>query len=190
VLALVTEKDPRLVEVFLRESAKVLRVRPNTLVVEPRLRIVCTNAVVDRSSVAPHGDPVDETLLLLPAGPDGTCAAMRALACCRRRGRSQIIKESQGRAWRTGTVGVVIGAAGFPALHDMRGQPALFDYTLQVTQIGLTGELPAAAPLLMGQAAVGRLVFHACGVPHLLRDGTGRELIRLMEPDLFRKGST
>jgi coenzyme F420-0:L-glutamate ligase/coenzyme F420-1:gamma-L-glutamate ligase len=97
-----------------------------------------------------------------------------------------IINDSHGRAWRTGTVGVALGAAGFPALLDMRGHPDLFDYTLQVTQIGLADELAAAASLLMGQAAEGRPVIHIRGVPYPFREGDARELIRAKELDLFR----
>jgi coenzyme F420-0:L-glutamate ligase/coenzyme F420-1:gamma-L-glutamate ligase len=71
----------------------------------------------------------------------------------------------------------------------MRGQPDLFDYTLQATQIGLADELAAAASLLMGQAAEGRPVIHVRGVPYALREGTSRELIRPKEQDLFRERS-
>ena len=97
-----------------------------------------------------------------------------------------IINDSHGRAWRNGTVGVALGVAGFPALLDMRGHPDLFDYALQVTQIGLADELAAAASLLMGQADEGRPVIHIRGVPYPFREGTARELIRDKEFDLFR----
>ena len=187
-LAAVTGKDPRFVEVVLSESREVLRARPNTLIVEHRLGFVCANAGVDRSNVGPHGKGLDEYLLLLPLDPDGACQQLRqALAAASSAADiAVVINDSHGRAWRNGTVGVALGAAGFPALLDMRGHPDLFDYALQVTQIGLADELAAAASLLMGQADEGRPVIHIRGVPYPFRDGSARELIRPKELDLFR----
>jgi coenzyme F420-0:L-glutamate ligase/coenzyme F420-1:gamma-L-glutamate ligase len=186
-LAAITQKDPRLVEVVLSETREVLRVRLNTLIVEHRLGFVCANAGVDRSNVAPHGDGLDEFVLLLPLDPNGTCQALRERFCAATGADvAVIINDSHGRAWRTGTVGVAIGAAGFPALLDMRGHPDLFDYALQITQIGLADELAAAASLLMGQADEGRPVIHIRGVPYAMREGNADELIRQKEMDLFR----
>jgi coenzyme F420-0:L-glutamate ligase/coenzyme F420-1:gamma-L-glutamate ligase len=190
-LARQAEKDPRLVELVLRESTQVLRIRPGLIVVEHRLGFVCANAGVDHSNVEPPEGKLgegDEWYLLLPANPDQSAAEMR------RRLQAEtglealgvIINDSHGRAWRTGTVGVALGVAGFPALKDMRGHPDLFDQTLQVTQIGLADELAAAASLLMGQADEGRPVIHVRGVPYGLREGSVRELLREPEQDLFR----
>lgn len=189
-LAALTQKDPHFVEVVLSESTEVLRARPNTLIVEHRLGFVCANAGVDRSNVAPHGSGLDEYVLLLPADPDGTCQRLRELfRAATGADVAVIINDSHGRAWRTGTVGVALGAAGFPALLDLRGQPDLFDYALQVTQIGLADELAAAASLLMGQAGEGRPVIHIRGVPYPFREGNARELIRPKAMDLFRDRS-
>jgi coenzyme F420-0:L-glutamate ligase/coenzyme F420-1:gamma-L-glutamate ligase len=186
-LATVTGKDPQFVEVVLSESREVLRARPNTLIVEHRLGFVCANAGVDRSNVAPHGEGFDEYLLLLPTDPDGTAQQLREyFRAATASDVALIINDSHGRAWRNGTVGVALGVAGFPALLDMRGHPDLFDYALQVTQIGLADELAAAASLLMGQADEGRPVIHIRGVPYPFREGTARELIREKELDLFR----
>jgi coenzyme F420-0:L-glutamate ligase/coenzyme F420-1:gamma-L-glutamate ligase len=182
-----TGKDARFVEVVLSESREVLRARPNTLIVEHRLGFVCANAGVDRSNVGPHGEGLDEFLLLLPLDPDGTCQQLRSRLQAATGGEvAVIINDSHGRAWRNGTVGVALGAAGFPALLDLRGHPDLFDYALQVTQIGLADELAAAASLLMGQANEGRPAIHIRGVPYPFRNGSARELIRPKEMDLFR----
>jgi coenzyme F420-0:L-glutamate ligase/coenzyme F420-1:gamma-L-glutamate ligase len=184
-LAEVTQKDPRFVEVVLRDSREVLRARPGTLIVEHRLGFVCANAGVDRSNVAPHGD--DERLLRLPEDPNASCARLRArLQGSTGANLGVIINDSHGRAWRNGTVGVALGAAGVPALLDLRGQPDLFDYALQVTQVGLADEIAAAASLLMGQADEGRPAVHVRGVPYPLREGSAQELIRPRELDLFR----
>jgi coenzyme F420-0:L-glutamate ligase/coenzyme F420-1:gamma-L-glutamate ligase len=186
-LAAVTQKDARFVEVVLSESSEVLRARPNTLIVEHRLGFVCANAGVDRSNVGPHGTD-DGVVLLLPRDPDASCQALRErLRATTGADVAVLINDSHGRAWRTGTVGVALGVAGFPALLDLRGHPDLFDYALQVTQIGLADELAAAASLLMGQADEGRPVIHIRGVPYPFREGTARELIRPKEMDLFRE---
>ena len=180
------QKDPRHVEVILRESKEIVRMRPGVMVVEHRLGYVCANAGVDRSNVAPHV-PEDDTLLMLPVDPDRSCIELRDKLFEATGARvGVIVNDSHGRAWRTGTVGVALGAAGVPALLDLRGTPDLFEYPLQVTQVGLADELAAAASLLMGQAAEGRPVIHIRGIPYPLRDGNAQELIRAKEMDLFR----
>jgi coenzyme F420-0:L-glutamate ligase/coenzyme F420-1:gamma-L-glutamate ligase len=180
------EKDPRFVELVLRESRQILRMRPGLLVVEHRLGFVCANAGLDRSNVGPHAEG-QEQVLILPADPDGTCEGIRQ-KLARRLGISVgvIINDSHGRAWRTGVQGVAIGVAGVPALVDMRGHPDLFDYTLQITQIGTADEMAAAASLLMGQADEGRPIVHARGFPYPLRAGGLAELIRPEDEDAFR----
>lgn len=186
-LAAITEKDPRFIEVVLSESKEVLRTRLNTLIVEHRLGFVCANAGVDRSNVRPHLEGEADYVLCLPLNPDQTCQTLRArLQSDTGADVGVIINDSHGRAWRNGTVGVALGVAGFPALLDMRGHPDLFDYTLQITQIGLADELAAAASLLMGQADEGRPIIHVRGVPYPFREGSVQELVRPKEMDLFR----
>ena len=186
-LAAVTQKDPRLGGVGLSETKEVLRVRFTTLIVEHRLGFVCANAGVDRSNVSAHGAGQAEYLLLLPADPDGACRRLReSLGAATGAEVGVLINDSHGRAWRQGTVGVAIGAAGLPALLDLRGKPDLFDYALQITQVGLADELAAAASALMGQADEGRPIVHLRGVPYPFRDGDAQELIRPREMDMFR----
>ncbi len=186
-LAETLQKDPRHVEIILGETKEIVRMRPGVVVVEHRLGYVCANAGVDRSNVAPHGKSGDEFLLLLPQDPDRSCAELRDRLYAAMGVRiGVIINDSHGRAWRNGTVGVAIGAAGVPALLDLRGRPDLFDTPLQVTQVGLADELAAAASLLMGQAAEGRPIIHIRGVPYPLREGNAQELIRQKEVDMFR----
>ncbi len=185
-LAPYADKDPRFVEVVLRESREVLRVRPGLLVVEHRLGFVCANAGVDRSNVAPH-NAAEEWVLLLPQDPDASCEQLR-LDFYNRSGAKVgvVINDSHGRAWRNGIVGVAVGVAGLPAVQDMRGHMDLFDYRLQVTQIGAADELAAAASLLMGQAGEGRPIIHARGFPYALREAGLAESLRPREEDAFR----
>jgi coenzyme F420-0:L-glutamate ligase/coenzyme F420-1:gamma-L-glutamate ligase len=186
-LARLTEKDPRLVELILRESNEVLRTRVGTIVVEHKLGFVCANAGIDHSNVAGAGDAAEEWVLLLPSDPDRSAGILREQIQSKTGKRIGIlIIDSHGRAWRNGTVGIAIGLAGMPGLEDLRGKPDLFDFTLRITQVGVADELAAAASLMMGQAAEGTPVVHVRGFPYPLRDGMLKELIRPREQDLFR----
>ncbi|MGE0748745.1 MAG: coenzyme F420-0:L-glutamate ligase, partial [Rhodospirillales bacterium] len=97
-----------------------------------------------------------------------------------------LVIDSVGRAWRNGTVGLCIGAAGLPALLDLRGRPDMNGRPLQVTTVALADEIAAAASLLMGQADEGRPVVHVRGLALPDGDGTARDLVRPLELDLFR----
>ncbi len=186
-LAAKVEKDPRLVELMLRESSSVLRTRPGTIIVEHKLGFVCANAGIDHSNVAGVGTQAEEYVLLLPEDPDRSAALLRSrLEAGSGRRVGVMIIDSHGRAWRVGTVGTCIGLSGLPAVVDQRGWQDLFGYTLRITIVAVADELAAAASLLMGQAAEGTPVVHVRGFPYPLREGSLRELIRPRELDLFR----
>jgi coenzyme F420-0:L-glutamate ligase/coenzyme F420-1:gamma-L-glutamate ligase len=166
-----TEKDPRVVELILRESREILRTRVGAIIVEHNLGFVCANAGIDHSNVAGPGDATGEWVLLLPEDPDRSAVGLRDEIKSKTGMRIGIlIIDSHGRAWRNGTVGSAIGIAGLPGLEDLRGKPDLFGYTLQVTLVGVADELAAAASLMMGQAAEGTPVVHVRGFPYPLRD--------------------
>ena len=186
-LASEVDKDPRLVELMLRESRSVVRTRPGTIIVEHKLGFICANAGIDHSNVAGTGTAAEEYVLLLPEDPDASAAVLRHRLTQRTGKRVGVmIIDSHGRAWRVGTVGMCIGLSGLPAIIDQRGWKDLFGYTLRITIVGVSDELAAAASLLMGQAAEGTPVVHVRGFPYPLRDGSLRELIRPKELDLFR----
>ena len=178
-------KDSRLVEIVLGESRRVVRARPNLLIVEHRLGLVMANAGVDQSNVAPE-DGVHRALLL-PVDPDASAARLSG-ALGRRFGvrLAVIISDSFGRAWRRGTMGVAIGAAGLPSVIDLRGQPDLFGRKLEVSIIGFADEIAAAASLLQGQAAEGRPVVLVRGLTWSAPEAPAGALIRPAEEDLFR----
>src|SRR5262249_57081878 len=139
-LAAEVDKDPRFVEVVLSESKRLVRHRPGLLIVEHRLGFVMANAGIDHSNVA--AEDGGERVLLLPEDPDGSARALRDhLARVFGTKIGVIISDSFGRPWRKGTVGVALGAAGLPALIDMRGHPDLFGRALQVTETGFADEL-------------------------------------------------
>ncbi len=184
-LAAEVGKDPRLVEVILSESTRVVRSRPNLLIMQHRLGFVMANAGVDHSNVAPT-DGIDRALLL-PVDPDGSAERLRAALEAKFGVRlAVIISDSFGRPWRRGTVGVAIGAAGLPSLIDMRGKPDLFGRTLEVTVIGFADEIAAAAGLLQGQAAEAQPVVVVRGLAWTAPDAPVNELVRPPEEDLFR----
>ncbi len=182
-----TRKDPRLIELILRESARVVRMGPGVIIVEHRLGFVCANAGIDHSNVGTGGDASQEWVLLLPEDPDGSAARIRG-QLEKRSGRrlGVLINDSHGRAWRLGTVGVCIGLSGIPALVDERGWTDLFGYRLQATIVGAADELAAAASLVMGQAAEATPVVHVRGFPFSLQEGSLAQLIRPSDEDLFR----
>nr|WP_207191523.1 coenzyme F420-0:L-glutamate ligase [Paracraurococcus ruber] len=175
-LADATGKDPRLVELILSESVRVVRARPNLIIVEHRLGFVMANAGIDQSNVGEEGHA-----LLLPLDPDGSAAGLAA-----RLGMAVVITDSFGRAWRRGTVGVAIGAAGLPALLDLRGQPDLFGRTLQVSVTGFADEVAAAAGLVMGQGAEGRPAVLVRGLAWDAPAAPASALVRVGPEDLFR----
>lgn len=178
-------KDPRLVELILGESKRIVRQRKDVLIVEHRLGFVMANAGVDQSNVAAAGG--DEFALLLPEDPDASAWRLRE-ALSRQCGAAVavVINDSFGRPWRRGTVGVAIGCAGLPALRDLRGQPDMFGRKLRVTEVGVADEIAAAASLLMGQADEARPVV----IVHRLNLGgpslPAQALVRPPEEDLFR----
>lgn len=182
-LASETGKDPRLVEMILKESRGVVRRRPGLIIVEHNRGFICANAGIDHSNVSGS----DDWILLLPENPDASAARLRAgleEASGVRLGVSII--DSHGRAWRNGTVGITIGLSGLPGVVDKRGEIDLFGYELRVTEVGAGDELAAAASLLMGQVAEGTPVVHVRGFPYELREANLEELLRDPERDMFR----
>ena len=184
-LAAEVNKDPRLVEVILGESRRVVRQRPGVLIVEHRLGFIMANAGVDRSNIDP--DVAAEAVLLLPSDPDASAARWRERLAAHFRSRpGVIITDSWGRAWRHGTVGVALGAAGLPALMDLRGRPDLFGHELRVTQTGFADEIASAASLIMGQADEGWPMVLVRGLSWSGAPAPAAALIRSAEEDLFR----
>ncbi|MFI5001496.1 MAG: coenzyme F420-0:L-glutamate ligase [Reyranellales bacterium] len=184
-LAAEIQKDPRLVELILSESVRVVRSRPNVLIVEHRLGFVMANAGIDQSNVGPT-DGV-ERALLLPIDPDGSAATLRSrLTELCGVPVAVVIIDSFGRAWRRGTCGVAIGAAGLPALLDLRGNPDLFGRTLQVSIGGFADEIAAAASLVMGQGNEAQPAVLVRGLTWSAPDNPASELIRPAAEDMFR----
>ena len=182
-LAAEVGKDPRIVEVVMSESTKVVRSRPNLMIMQHRLGFVMANAGVDQSNVAESDG--GHRALLLPLDPDGSARAIRA-ALEAQANVGVIISDSFGRPWRRGTAGVAIGSAGIPSVIDLRGQLDLFGRKLEVSIIGFADEIAAAASLLQGQAAEAQPVVVLRGLTWTAPDTPVAEVIRPAEEDLFQ----
>ncbi len=163
----------------------MVRHRPGLLIVEHRLGFVMANAGIDHSNI-PRDDGVDR-VLLLPEDPDGSAARLRRqIADAFGTRIAVIISDSFGRPWRKGTVGIALGAAGLPAMVDLRGQPDLFGRELLVTETGFADEIAAAAGLVMGQADEAMPMVLVRGLGWSAPELPAAALVRPAEHDLFR----
>jgi coenzyme F420-0:L-glutamate ligase/coenzyme F420-1:gamma-L-glutamate ligase len=184
-LAEATEKDPRQVQLVLSESKEVLRHRPGVIIVVHRLGYVMANAGIDASNIgSPDGR---ERVLLLPVDPDASAEKFRAaVKSATGKDVAVIMSDSVGRAWRSGTVGIALGAAGAPSVVDLRGELDLFGRPLQSSIVGFADEVAAAGSLLQGQGAEGAPVVLARGLKMPWEPTPASTLIRDVAEDLFR----
>lgn len=175
------EKDPRVVEVVLRETKRVVRMDKGVLVVETHGGFVCANAGVDNSNI-----PGSDIVSLLPADPDASAArlraAFRALAGVE---TAVIITDSFGRPWREGTTEIAIGVAGMLPVQSYRGQADPFGNLLRTTEIAVADQLAAAAGAVTEKLS-GVPVVVLRGAVYPAGEGTGRALLRPPDRDMFR----
>ena len=185
-LAAEVDKDPRLIELVLRESTEVLRTVPGVIVVEHRLGLVMANAGIDQSNLRPGDD--HGHALLLPEDPDASAAALRNTLTARFgiENLGVIVNDSVGRAWRLGTVGLAIGVAGMTALWDLRGERDLFGRELLVSETGMADQVASAAQIVQGEGDEGTPVVRVRGLKELGPAQSARALVRPRDMDLFR----
>ncbi len=187
-LASEVDKDPRLVELILRESVAISRKTVGALIVRHRLGFVSANAGIDASNAAPTDAPpaTGPWVLTLPADPDATAASLRAkLAQEYQAEVAVVITDSWGRPFRRGTVGFAIGVAGLPPLWDRRGAPDRHGRTLEATESAVADSIAAAADLVAGQADEGRPLTLVRGLWFATVDESSRALLRDPEDDLY-----
>jgi coenzyme F420-0:L-glutamate ligase/coenzyme F420-1:gamma-L-glutamate ligase len=187
-LAEEVEKDPRLVELILRESHGISRKKPGALIVRHRLGFVCANAGIDASNAARsdaprHGGP---WVLTLPRDPDASAAELRTKLSERFGAEiGVVISDSWGRPFRRGTVGFAIGVAGVPAVWDRRGASDRYGRVLEATEPAVADSLAAAADLVAGQADEGRPVTLIRGLVFHVSSDSAQTLLREPEADLY-----
>ncbi|MEE2803699.1 MAG: coenzyme F420-0:L-glutamate ligase [Pseudomonadota bacterium] len=184
-LAQETDKDAALIELILAESTAILRHRPGLVISRHNLGMVMANAGIDQSNVVDDGH--GPRVLLLPLDSDGTALTLHD-RLCKQFGihLAIIIADSAGRAWRHGITGLALGAAGLPALTDLRGELDLEGRPLAVSLTGFADQIACAAQLLMGEAAEGRPAILIRGLSWQGASNPARDLIRPPEQDLFR----
>ncbi len=184
-LARRADKDPRQMELVLRESKEVLRVRPGVVIVEHRNGYVHANAGIDKSNIPKAGD--EAQVLLLPENPDASAQSLlETLGQYSGVAIKVIINDSAGRAWRMGTVGIAIGTAGFDPLFNQVGEKDLYGNILEVTEAAVADELAAAASFVMGQAAEACPVVIARGAKLAGSSVGSGSLLRDRAQDMFR----
>lgn len=173
--------DPRLVEVVLRESKRIVRMTPRVLITETHHGFVCANAGIDRSNISGRG-----YVTCLPENPD---ASARRLAHDLRRlsnvSVAVVITDSFGRPWRLGQTNVAIGTAGLQPLLDLRGTRDAFGHMLRATMLAVGDELAAASGLAMGKSEQIPVVIIR-GYRYRAGNAGARTLIRPATEDLFR----
>ena len=179
-LAEATEKDPRLAELILRESRRIVRQAGPVLITETRHGFVCANAGIDASNVG------QGLVSLLPEDPDRSAAGIRA-ALRERTGLevAVIISDTFGRPWREGHTNVAVGIAGMEPFVDYVGQRDPYGQELRVSTLAVADELAGAAELVMGKLS-GVPVAIVRGYEYPRGRGTARDMVRPPERDLFR----
>jgi len=173
------ERDPREVEVILREAKRIVRERGPLVIAETRHGFVCASAGVDHSNAPEHG-----TLVLLPIDPDASARAVRdRIAELTGVDVGVIVTDSFGRPFRQGTTDVAIGVAGVPAMLDLRGTTDRIGYELRSSRVAIADEIAGAADLARGKAE---------GVPAVVvrglkleGEGSAQEIVIEHELDLF-----
>jgi coenzyme F420-0:L-glutamate ligase / coenzyme F420-1:gamma-L-glutamate ligase len=174
------DEDPRRLEVILRESAEIIRVRRSLVIAATRHGFVCASAGVDASNAKGP-----ETLILLPLDPDASARRLRErIRQLAGIAVGVVVSDSFGRAWRRGTTDVALGVAGLAPLLDLKGERDSAGYELHATEIAVADEVAGAAELVMGKTS---------GIPAAVvrgletaGDGRGTDLLMPRERDLFR----
>ena len=182
-LAAKSNKDPRLIEIILQESRRIVREHP-VLIVETHHGLVCANAGVDQSNI-----PGQDVVSLLPKNPDASAKKIaRALHKLTRKKIAVIISDTFGRPWRLGLTNVAIGAAGIPSLIDLRGTRDSNEKPLHATIIAAADELAAAAGLAMPKSAAipAVLIRNYSYSPATAPATPASKIIRPADEDLFR----
>lgn len=187
-LAAELDKDPRLVELILRESVGVSRKTEGALIVRHRLGFISANAGIDSSNAAPSNatEGSGPWVLTLPRDPDASAAALREKLCERFSGNvGVLVTDSWGRPFRRGTVGFAVGVAGLPAVWDRRGAIDRHGRVLEATESAVADSIAAAADLVAGQANESRPVTLVRGLHYAPSRDSAAVLLRDPENDLY-----
>lgn len=182
------DKDPRLVELILRESVGISRKTRGALIVRHRLGFIAANAGIDASNAAPIYPPegTGPWVLILPRDPDASARRLRtALGERFSVDVAVMITDSWGRPFRRGTVGFALGIAGLPPVWDRRGSTDRHGRVLEATEIAVADSVAAVADLVAGQADEGRPLTIVRGLRFQLSQDSSEALLRDAVDDLY-----
>jgi coenzyme F420-0:L-glutamate ligase / coenzyme F420-1:gamma-L-glutamate ligase len=150
-IAKTTGKDPRLVEVILRESKSIVRMRERKLITETKQGLICANSGVDASNVSG-----DSNVALLPEDADQSAQVIRQkIMQIAGKDVAVIVSDTHGRPLRQGEINIALGTSGFEPIRDRRGEKDLFGYKIRVKRTAIADELASAAELVIGQTNEG-----------------------------------
>ena len=183
IISELTSKPSEVVEVILRESKRIIRLRGQNLITQTKHGFICANSGVDVSNVS-GGDMVTT----LPKNPDESAKKIRnKIKKITGKDVAVIISDTSGRPLRIGQVNIAIGVSGLNPILDRRGEKDLFGYTLKVKQIAIADELAAAAELVMGEADEGVPVAIIRGYKKYVKSDNAKAsmLARPIKDDLF-----
>jgi coenzyme F420-0:L-glutamate ligase/coenzyme F420-1:gamma-L-glutamate ligase len=184
-LAKATSRDPRLIELILQETNRIVKASREILIVENRQGFVCINAGVDKSNV--EGE---DAYTLLPLDPDESARKIRArISKLAGKNVAVVVCDTYSRPFRRGQVEFAIGIAGIKPFRDYRGEKDMFGYVLKVKNSAIADEIAAAAELLMGQ---GKEALPVVVIKNLNRvkstdDASAAELLISKQEDLFNE---
>jgi coenzyme F420-0:L-glutamate ligase/coenzyme F420-1:gamma-L-glutamate ligase len=177
------DRDPRQIEVVLREARRVVRMQNGVLITETAHGFVCANGGIDASNVGPESGSV---VTLLPVDPDRSAAGIRAAVRARFGVDVPVVmSDSFGRPWRWGIIDVAIGVSGLLPLEDLRGVPDANGRIMKSTVRAVADELASAAELALGKTA-GRPVALVRGASFTRGEATIKDALIPSENDLFR----
>ncbi len=174
------QKDPRIVELILRESNEVVKLQNGILIMETRHGFVCANSGVDQSNLAK-----DDTAVLLPEDPDRSARKLRSFFKRAGLDVAVIITDTFGRPFREGQTNVAVGLAGLRPIKSYIGKKDMFGKKLRVTEIAVADEIASAAELVMGKSG-GVPVAIVRGYKYARSRSSAQDLVRPKKQDLFR----
>ena len=177
-----TGKDPRLVEVILRESRSIVRMHEGKLITESKQGLICANSGVDVSNVSG-----DSHVALLPEDANESAQTIRKrILQIAKKNVAVIVSDTHGRPLRQGEINIAIGTSGFEPLRDRRGEKDLFGYTIRIKRTAIADELASAAELVIGQTNEGIPVAIIRGYNYPKSEtAKATKLIRSPKEDLF-----
>jgi len=181
-LAKKTNKDPRIVELIIKESRKIVRVFNNTIITETQHGFICANSGIDQSNVSKSKNLV----LLLPKDPDKSANKLKKEIYEKtRKNIAVLITDTFGRPFRMGQTNIAIGIAGINALKNYKGKRDMFGKILKVTEIAIVDEIAGAAELVMGKTE-GIPIAIVRNLSYSKSNSSIKKIIRKENRDIFR----